>query len=382
MTELESNRILQRGFFFGLISALLVFLPAFLVLWKTGRQHRPFSGLDTPERWVEFKKVISESRNRYLDIPAEILNHLKESGVIIENAGNPTSADPFDNLLMTPDKSLRWRLKPNLEIIGYQIRSNSPLMDLEPPVAHVPYPNPLNNVTVDFLENRKLSKFVYRTDEHGLRRTLSPTVGPFSKRGVLVFGGSMAFGAGVSDSGTFASHLQRHLGKNRSVYNAGVKNFNYQQAADYVRECRKRLDFSILIFLPTHSYFMNGDDWTISWGECKKRLREILAEGEERLIVVNHTYLQANAADILGVFGWQRNLLEKTKELADQMKEDCLENGWGYLDWTEAADSYAKDAGTRLAVMGLYFDHSNLSREGYRVLAQEAYDEFPYLSDP
>lgn len=127
---------------------------------------------------------------------------------------------------------------------------------LDPSIGHVHRPN----------QKEQLQQVIIRTNSLGLRGDELRSDDQVKHR-IAVIGDSIALGWGVAEEGTFSSLLNKELGKQYEVLNAGVGNMNLAQIVAHWNSIQPKIPVETVILLvsaraaekrvmPSHNWFL------------------------------------------------------------------------------------------------------------------------------
>jgi hypothetical protein len=219
-----------------------------------------------------------------------------------------------------------------------------------------------------YLKDQSLLSYSYSTDHNGFRRTV-PSVD--SNERVLIIGDSVAFGVGVEDEFTAASHLQKMVGKRYRIVNVGVGGYDGQQAFLMAKRISNKTKFAGLIYIACQNDFKRREDWIQEANDVLAKIKSISERFNNNIVVVLQTYMEYNLRDIFLQDGWKEERIEKTHALRSALPSICKEYGYGYYDWTEVVDDFLKVEKSIFSRFALYADHAHLSPLGNRLLAEK-----------
>jgi lysophospholipase L1-like esterase len=296
-----------------------------------------------------------------LEIPRDVLDDLKTHKAVIENVLNLAPQVPHDTILVEPDSELQYKLRPNVKLDVTVLNVHGDL-NLDPPLVHVPANSQLSEKTKNYIRENARVAFSYSTDANGRRLTL-PLVSAENK--VLVVGDSVAFGVGVSDSDTMASNLQRILGKQVEVVNAGVGGYEGEQAFRMAEVLSRNQKYAALIYIACQNDF--GGDGRSTILEDFKTIAERF---NNHVVVFLETYMEYNLRDVLLAQGWSEAKIKRTSELRTYPAGQSKSLGFRFADWSDVVNDYRREQKSVFAPFGLYVDHCHLSPDGNRLMAE------------
>lgn len=246
-------------------------------------------------------------------LPEPVKEELTRFEAVIGNADNPTNAKPHDTMLVKPHPTLVSVLRPNVAIDAFMLMSPRAI-NLDPPVMFLRRGDyeKLTPETRQWVDDNSRMRHQVSINGDGHRTTL-PAVSHPAK--VLVVGDSVPFGVSVNDADTVASQLQRRGEQTFQVVNAAVGGYSNDQVLEVVERELDRSDYSAIVYVACQNDFMLSEDWAAEVPPTFTKLKQI-ADGLP-VVILLHTYLQPNVAEILHEFGWEQDALDKTQELRD-----------------------------------------------------------------
>ena len=267
-------------------------------------------------------------RERIIQLPAELINELLAVEAVIDNSDNPTAAARHDTILVQPDPELGYVLRPGVAISGYVLKANDPL-NLDPPVLYLRSDTQLSAAAGRFIAAHQRGHFVCTTNGHALRRTL-PAVA--AERRLLMVGDSVCFGLGVDDEATMASFLQRRIGPQVRVLNAGVGGFDGLQAGKMAARLASEAAYDRLVYVACENDFGHRAETAPEVLAPFARLRPRFADN---VLVLFVPYVEYVMNDVLGHYGFAPELVHGVDELRAELPKLCHTLGLKYLDFTE-----------------------------------------------
>lgn len=310
-----------------------------------------------------------------IDIPSELVDEIASHNGVIDNAGNPTGASKHDTVIVQPDETLGYRLRPGVSVEARLTRAVEAL-NLDPPVVYTPADADFSPELRRYLDENTRVAYTYNVTDQGFRRTL-PVVA--SDRKILIVGDSGVFGVGVDDQDTIASRLQRIVGDDVQVVNAGVAGYGGEQAYLVAKALSEADAYELLIYV-AH----NNDFYEPRHIANPDKARRIIADFEsigerfeDGVIVALLTAMEFNSDDVLGSLGWSRARVDATHRLREALPGFVRSAGFSYLDWTDVVDEVRIRDRTIFAPWALYVDHSHLSPTAAQLLAERIHGLFP-----
>jgi hypothetical protein len=225
-------------------------------------------------------------------------------------------------------------------------------------------------VLARFLAERARVRYRFTTDAEGRRRTV-PAVG--SERAILVVGDSVAFGVGVADDATVASELQRIVGPELRVVNAGVGGYSGEQALACADALSRERRFEGLVYLTSQNDFMldAGERYAERADRVLAGFARLRERFSGRVAVLVVSYLEFAARDLLLDEGLPPDELDRTEELYGALPDLASRHEIAYVDWRALVGSEARANGSIFATPALYADHGHLSPRGSWIAARE-----------
>jgi len=365
ISSLESN---ESNFLFpyltGLLTAsLILFLFLLFLGFKIG-----FLNL-----YTKVKNEIIPPEHSVVSLPQDILDELIQLKAVISDAGNPTNATKHDTFLVRPDEKLQYVVRPNIKVSVHLLKTTQAI-NIDPPVLHFNYDENLkySDQLKKYLKEESRLQYFYSTDSSGNRTTV-PTVE--SDKQILIIGDSVAFGLGVDDENTAASHLQKIIGERYKVINTGVSGYSGQQAFLVAEQWSKKQKFSGLIYIACQNDFMVGEDWSVTAKNILTKINTLSNRFNDNVIVVLTTYMQYCLRDFLLEEAWGEDnpKIEKTHLLRQSLPKIAAELGFEYHDWTKNVGNIMKNEKSMFSRFSLFCDHAHLSPLGNRLMANDLF---------
>ena len=335
--NLSNLKTSQRNIYFsyltGLLTATLIF---FLFLLFVGYK------IGYPKVFSFLQKTIipSEPFAKVLFLPQDILEELIQLQAPIDNAKNPTKVSFHDTYVARPDKELGYVLRPDVRISASMLKSTKAI-NVDPPVLHLKYDNNLeySSQLKAYLKEQSRIDYLYSTDSNGFRKTV-PNIK--SDKKILIIGDSVAFGVGVDDENTTASHLQKMIGEQYEIINAGVGGYSGHQAFLMAKKLSNENDFAGLIYIACQNDFMEVEDWVLEAKNVLKKLNAISDRFNNNIIIILGTFMEYNLRDFFLNKGWSDEKIKKTHLLRKALPKITEEFGFAYHDWTENVSNFLK----------------------------------------
>jgi lysophospholipase L1-like esterase len=346
-------------FIAGVLYSSLVFgIVAGAVIYKIG-----------PARIGRALGLTSSQGVGVVEIPRDILDELNAHKAVAENVGDLMPQHEHDTILVQPDGELGYRLRPSVHLDVTVLNATGSL-NLDPPLLHVPSNVSLSERTKKYIGDNSIIAVSYSTDGDGRRMTIPPVIA--AKR-ILIVGDSVAFGVGVDDGDTAASQLQKILGIEVQVINAGVGGYDGEQAFRMAEVLSRTQKYSALIYIACQNDFMahKSKDWNQVAKATLEHFKIIAERFDNRVIVFLETYLEYNVRDVLLTQGWEDSRINQTKRLRAYLPEYARSIGFLYADWSDLVNDYRRSLKSVFAPFALYVDHSHLSPMGNRLMAEK-----------
>lgn len=362
---LKSNKNkIVFSYFTGLLTGIMIL---FIVLLFIGYKVGFAKVFDILKKQL----IPSDHYSRVLYLPQSILQELKTVKAPIDNAHNPTQIPKHDSFLVRQDEELGYVLKPDVKMVAYMLKSTKTL-NLDPPVINLQYGDnhQLSSQLKAYINEQSRMYYEYSTDGEGFRKTV-PNV--TSERKILIIGDSVPFGVGVDDESTAASHLQKLVGEEFKIVNAGVGGYNGIQAFLVAKKLSNQNSFEGLIYIACQNDFMIVNDWV---GEAKKVLNKIQSLSNRfnnNVMVILVTFMEYNLRDILLAKGWKEKKIHRTHLLRNSMLQITEKLNFEYRDWTDNVRNFMEQEKSIFSRFSLYSDHAHLSPLGNRLLANTMY---------
>lgn len=322
--------------------------------------------------WNDVMGGMVRASSERLDIPSDVIAELRAAGAAIDSAGNPTNVTEHDTILVKPDPTLGWVLRPQVTVRSFLLRTQMPL-NLDPPVVNVRADAQLSDAAQAYLNARSRLSYTYSTDSDAFRRTV-PVVESGEK--ILMIGDSVMFGVGVNDEDTIASRLQSLLGSRYRVVNAAVGGYSGDQAIEMARRRVEGDRYRALIYVACQNDFMieRGVTFADQAQEVLDRLAALSSAFDGNVIVMLETYMEYTLRDVLGDAGWPGRLITRTDDLRHGLAGIAAERRFKLIDWTTIVENYGKSSGSVFSRFALYADHAHLSPLGSALAAEQLRD--------
>jgi hypothetical protein len=314
-------------------------------------------------------KELYSSWEDVLDMPDPILQELTSLDAVVDNVGNPTRQRDHYTILVHQDELVGWRLLPNVRLDGYLLHAKNS-WNVDPPVVILKEDAPRSTLLQEYLKRQARVRYHYSTTPDGYRSTL-PAVQ--TQKQLLMAGDSVAFGDGVSDEFTMASHLQRLLGDSIQVVNAGVGGYSADQTLKVAQREIRNKHFEGLIYIACHNDFMENDG-TVRLSSAKDILKDfssLRAEYKGHILVVFVPLLEYSMDHILHRQQWVPSMIRGTNDLRQRFLSECERLGIQCLDGAEIMELHQQVASSIFSVFALYVDNAHLSPGGNQIFAKE-----------
>lgn len=239
-------------------------------------------------------------------------------------------------------------------------------INVDPPVLHLNTNVQYSDRLKTYLKKESRVDYTYSTDGKGFRKTV-PNVK--SDKQILIIGDSVAFGVGVDDENTAASHLQKLIGEQYQIINAGVGAYTGQQVFLMAKRLSDEKKFAGLIYIACQNDFMDGKDWVVEAKDILTKISTLSNRFDNRVIVLLETYMEYNLRDFFLEKGWSGENIEKTHSLRQSLPKITADLRFEYHDWTEDVRKFMENEKSIFSRFALYTDHAHLSPLGNRIMA-------------
>lgn len=313
----------------------------------------------------------SKSYKTVMWLPDDILQELTLLKAPIENARNPTKLKEHQTYLTHLDDELGYMLNSNVNVSAYLLKSTEAI-NVDPPVLHLQQAD-IKNLSAklqNYLQKETRLSFSYSTDSAGFRTTV-PLVE--SEKKILIVGDSVPFGVGVDDENTMASQLQKLVGADYRIVNAGVGGYSGHQAFLRAKKLSEGDDYFGLIYIACQNDFMGKIDWSKQGQDILTELNSIADRFNHNVVVMLETYMEYNLRDFFLESGWSDQLIENTHKLREDLPRIANEYGFAYGDWTDTVQNFMQREKSIFSRFSLYNDHAHLSPRGNRLMAGELF---------
>lgn len=357
----SSNKVKAAFIAGNLTCGFVVLIAAFFVGYRIG-----FGNLSG-----KLRSVFLSQRPSAIDCPDDVLAELESIHAVIENAGNPTKVKEHDSLMVEPNEQFVYRLRPNVEIEGYVLKSVSNF-NIDPPVLYMNASSKLSESAVSWIHQQERNHFTYTTTSEG-RRTTLPLIQ--SERRCLLVGDSVCFGIGVNDQTTMASLLQSKLNPEVQVVNAGVGGYDGGQACRTADQLSSDAEYERLIYIACDNDFNDEAP-----ADVMRRFSKIKERFSEGVCVLYTPYLEYVKGEVIYGGGGSDNWNQKGDDRRAGCRSACDEFGLMFLDLTDQIRSYKSEKETVFAGFDLYSDHCHFSVAGNQLAADLLFSRL-YKSD-
>ena len=318
---------------------------------------------------------VPPSYARIIDTPAELIEELRQHKAVVDDAYNPTGTKKHDTILVTPDETLKYRLRPNVQLDAYSITPENS-NNFNPPTVYINQSTPISPELKAYLEKKTRLVFSITTNEQAVRTTM-PNVS--AKKKVLFVGDSVTFGVGVADEHTSASYLQRMVGDNYQVINAGIGGYNGEQALTMAKIQAEDNNFDALVYIACQNDFRNPEtgqynhNMALNVFEKFSQLKQAFGGN---VLVVLQTYMMYNMRDVFdGLQGWNETQSSQTDILRNGIHNGVNKIDVRYIDFTDSVAESRMHKRTLFAPTALYVDHAHFSPEGNELMASVIYNQ-------
>lgn len=369
---------MQRRYLFYVIMAVLMFLiveiGATLMLFHRYKEIIPKQSIDQPLAIIALVNIITKygldakkfAAQTYL--PKDLFADLAAVGGGVENSDNPTMLNSTNRPLTIPDARLKYKLRAGASVRNHLLKSStSP--NLDPPVLSYPLSSALSQDLSNFIKDNSLLQYDYNIDSYGNRVTYPR----FSvQKTIVVVGDSVAFGVGVADNETIASHLQLHIGSRARVVNLGVGGYNAEQVYKVASDNTFASPENILVVIASENDFHTkprGFNFEL-FKHYISRYTALVDNGKYvKVIVLLHSYIQSNYDSIIHVSRYWENSQEKLKLAGEFIDGIQSSTTVALLDFQDIILHEKISKRSIFAGLDFYFDHCHMSSEGNRRIA-------------
>jgi lysophospholipase L1-like esterase len=314
-----------------------------------------------------------------IDMDEVTVDALRSIGGLVENANNPTKVKKHQGPLTQLDSTLGYRLRPNVLISNHMIAPKT-AGNIDPPVVAYPSNAKLPQTLSKWLDQNSRLTYVYSTDDNGRRLTLPRVV---SDRKIVIVGDSVAFGVGVRDEQTVASHLQSIVAKsNIQVINLGVGGYDANQAFEMAAQESHNASQAALVYVACQNDFMKDGKFDISGMETtiEKFIHLKQSANYQRLVIVLQSYIEFSFHHLLNK--WPQSRIDKMREGFIIFDGISKKSPYEAVNWDSVVNRYNIKHGSLFSGLSLYVDHVHLSNEGNRIMAKEIAKALGLYSEP
>jgi hypothetical protein len=296
-----------------------------------------------------------------------VLKELELKGASFDNTRNLISKEVglHNSFVVKPDPKRVYRLRPNISLEGYFLLSNKS-MSFDGPLLYLDGSKIYSKAVQNYLKSEAFGKFEVHSDERGYRKTVPKVSHPLK---TLIVGDSVAFGLGVNDDQTLASHLQRLLGNETEVINAGLSGYDTKSNREVIIDHRdKGVSHLVYIICQNDLEAIEGSN---NIEKIKKIANEIMQyrNSFKRVSIVFHQYLyEVNPA--LFKPGQYEKVVRFNEALKSLEAHYEAKDSVQFYNWYNLVGDFNLEKGTSFASFALYSDHCHFSSLGNLVLAQ------------
>jgi hypothetical protein len=296
-----------------------------------------------------------------------VLKELELKGASFDNTRNLISKEVglHNSFVVRPDPKKVYRLRPNISLEGYFLLSNKS-MSFDGPLLYLDGSKIYSKAVQNYLKSEAFGKFEVHSDERGYRKTVPKVSHPLK---TLIVGDSVAFGLGVNDDQTLASHLQRLLGNETEVINAGLSGYDTKSNREVIIDHRdKGVSHLVYIICQNDLEAIEGSN---NIEKIKKIANEIMQyrNSFKRVSIVFHQYLyEVNPA--LFKPGQYEKVVRFNEALKSLEAHYEAKDSVQFYNWYNLVGDFNLEKGTSFASFALYSDHCHFSSLGNLVLAQ------------
>lgn len=369
--ENKSSPIEARSFTAGvLVSFFIVFFIALFLLLILG------SRVGYENLYIKMKHAVlphtavEAVQQKTLYLPEDILKELTRLEAVVDNANNPTNSKRHDTILVHPDNNLGYVLNSNSDITAFVMKTGE-AVNLDAPVLYINSDVMLSHSLKNYIDNYSRLSYRYTTTSDGYRNTVPETR---SDSKILMVGDSVAFGVGVNDDATAASHLQRLAGETYSVLNAGVGGYASKQALKIATTLSSESKYDYLIYLTSQNDFPIGGKYRPDNVEKTLKQFALLKDSFPMGVVIAvFPYMEYSLSDVLLDTGYSSKRLVQLDMIYSDLIKYSEKYGLTYIDLKNMSDIYIKNTGTIFSRFALYADHAHLSPLANRMVAEKIY---------
>jgi len=319
-------------------------------------------------------------------IPDDIIDEIRQIGGIIDYAHEYE----FGNILdlkftkviakLTEECEVKI-MKPDLKLDAYILKTIKSFNYLSP-ILYLHKETAISKKLSEYIDENARISFNFSTNSQGYRVTL-PKIQQDKK--ILIAGDSVAFGIGVDNDKTIASHLQKLVKKDYHVINSAIPGYSFATILMSLRRELKKNSYDKLIYIVCQNDFAIWDDNLINIkfvSHMTDELNKIKDNFPEGIAIIYVPFIFYALSDIYlndmpkEHIYYPRQYLEETELIRDKLEIECRKKDFKFMDFTDVANKYLKDTGTIWSRFALYNDHTHLSSEGARLLAEEIYSMF------
>jgi len=256
-------------------------------------------------------------------------------------------------------------LGPTFDYMYYSGKDGEYARNMNPPLLYLNNKLDYSDSLEDYIKSESTLSYLFSSNELGFRNTYPLSNG---NKEVLLIGDSVAFGLGVDDRNTVASHLQQKIGDDYKVINAGSTGFGTDQNFAMIDEFKDR-KFSHLIYIICENDLEADYPEEYPTGHQTlmiiKRLKNKFSHKFDHMTIVLHSniytlYHYAYADEM-------EQMHDSINQFVFPMTKD---SNISFLSWPGIAKEYlVKIKKSLFAVDALYVDECHFSSEGNELLA-------------
>lgn len=299
-----------------------------------------------------------------------------------------------DTFVVAPHQKLGARLRSNVSIRAHYLKSKVPhnmssikgymfpagiMYPMYPPARNMHAPllflnNKLNysDDLEDYIESESTVSCLMSSNELGFRNTYPKSNG---EKEVLVIGDSVAFGLGVDDESTVASHLQKKIGVEYKVINAALSGYGTRENFAMIDEFKER-HFSHLVYIICENDFrpVSPADMEDPVGYTVVHAMNIIERIEKDYLKMFDHVTVVHHSHIYGAIMYLSSCDDEGLKPIDNINRMAIAKTKGtnisFLSWADIAKIYStKIKKSIFAIDALYVDHCHFSSEGNELLA-------------
>lgn len=369
MRNSKNHQSFLFGYLTGLIVTATILLTFLLLFFHIEIKEDPKNLLsELMLRWGGRDQAASFRENTLLRTPsAAIIKELTEKGANFDNTKKLVQREIglHSSIAVEPDQLLRYRLRKNVRLKAYFLKSHREL-NFDPPLIYLDRTLSYSEDLKSYLKENALSSYEITSDSSGFRLTL-PQV--HSDRKILVIGDSVAFGLGVGDNDTFSSHLQRRVKENYQVLNGALSGYGLEQAYSMMEKYKDK-NIEHLIFVLCEND-LKSDGFSSRKEEIASIIRHMgtYQPYYKKITLVLHQYIYDTISPLFEPHK-QDEIHHEMKQITEGFKPLARELNIDFLNWYDLVQDDQRKKGSLFSPFALYVDHCHFSSEGNLLLAK------------